>query len=111
MPVPIVSIAACAGSAGGPRPVLGEHRHVGVVVDEHRQSQRARSSPRRKSMFGQRQVDRHHGSRARVDQAGDAEAHGADLGMRHIAANLRDRLQHRVENLALVVCWGRPGGR
>ena len=39
IPVPIVSIDGLARAARGAGAVLGERRHVGVVVDEHRQPQ------------------------------------------------------------------------
>ena len=39
IPVPSVSITACAGAARRPEAVLGEHRRVGVVVDDDRQAE------------------------------------------------------------------------
>ncbi len=80
MPVPMVRITASLAPAGGSRPMLGQRRHVAVVVHEHRQAQPLGHDVAEGNV-GQREVHRDHAPAGPlVHQARDSEADRGDFG-------------------------------
>jgi hypothetical protein len=98
-----------AAATGRPRPVLGQQREVGVVVDVDRQPQ-ALGHHVGEGDVRQRQIDRdHRDPRALIDQAGDPESDRLNLAARGLA-DLFDRVNGRLEERRLVETRYRPLG-
>ena len=95
--------------ARGAAAVLGEHRHVRVVVHEHGQAKPLAHQVAERHAVERQVVRHHHRAACRAHQRGDAEAD--DLRVRSGGAGLLDGVDEDVEQLLLGRARGCAGGR